>query len=214
NDWFVLLTPTKPVPQKWFCEMKNAEILGLASGGGQQMPIFAALGAKCTVLDYSEKQLLSEKEVARRENYEIKTIRADMTNPLPFEDETFDLIFHPISNCYIEDVLPVWKECCRVLKKGGILLAGFDNGINYIFNDEETEIVHKLPFNPLKDKQLYEESIENDWGIQFSHTIEEQIAGQLQAGFILTDIYQDTNDSGRLYEFNVPTFYATRSVKR
>lgn len=214
NDWFVLLTPTKPVPQKWFCEMKNAEILGLASGGGQQMPIFAALGAKCTVLDYSEKQLLSEKEVARRENYEIKTIRADMTNPLPFEDEAFDLIFHPISNCYIEDVLPVWKECYRVLKKGGILLAGLDNGINYIFNDEETEIVHKLPFNPLKDKQLYEESIENDWGIQFSHTIEEQIAGQLQAGFILTDIYQDTNDSGRLYEFNVPTFYATRSVKR
>ena len=97
--------------------MKNAEVLGLASGGGQQMPIFTALGAKCTVLDYSEKQIASEIEVAKRENYEIKTIRADMTKPLPFEDETFDLIFHPVSNCYIEDVLPVWKECFRVLKK-------------------------------------------------------------------------------------------------
>lgn len=59
------------------------------------MPIFSALGAKCTVLDYSEKQLLREKEVARRENYEIKIVRADMTNPLPFEDESFNLIFHP-----------------------------------------------------------------------------------------------------------------------
>ncbi|HCA70142.1 MAG TPA: SAM-dependent methyltransferase, partial [Lachnospiraceae bacterium] len=156
---------------------------GLASGGGQQMPIFTALGAKCTVLDYSEKQLLSEKEVAKRENYEIKTVRADMTKPLPFEDESFDLIFHPVSNCYIEDVLPVWKECYRVLKKGGILLAGLDNGINYIFDDDETMITHKLPFNPLKDKQLYEESIKNGWGIQFSHTIEEQVGGQLQAGF-------------------------------
>ncbi|HOA32904.1 MAG TPA: methyltransferase domain-containing protein, partial [Clostridia bacterium] len=214
NDWFVVLTPTKPVPKDWFCELKSAEVLGLASGGGQQMPIFAALGAKCTVLDYSEKQLIKEKEVAERENYEIKLVKADMTEPLPFEDESFDLIFHPVSNCYIEDVLPVWKECYRVLKKGGILLAGLDNGINYVFDDEEKMLVHKLPFNPLKVKQLYEESLKNNWGIQFSHTIEEQIGGQLKAGFILTDIYQDTNGVGRLHDFNVPTFYATRAVKK
>lgn len=213
NEWSVLLTPTKPVPKEWFCEFKNAEILGLASGGGQQMPIFTALGAKCTVLDYSEKQLLSEREVAKRENYEIKTVRADMTKPLPFEDESFDLIFHPVSNCYVEDVFPIWKECYRVLKKGGILLSGLDNGINYAFNDEETMVTYKLPFNPLKNKQLYEDSIKNDWGIQFSHTIEEQIGGQLQAGFLLTDLYQDTNGAGRLHEFNIPTFYATRAIK-
>jgi SAM-dependent methyltransferase len=214
NDWFVLLTPTKPVPKDWFCDMKGAEILGLAAGGGQQMPIFTALGAKCTVLDYSDMQLLKEKEVAERENYEITLVKADMTDPLPFEDESFDLIFHPVSNCYIEDVFPVWKECYRVLKKGGILLSGLDNGINYIFDDEEKMLVRKLPFNPLKDKQLYEESVKNNWGIQFSHTIEEQIGGQLKAGFILTDIYQDTNGTGRLHEFNVPTFYATRAVKK
>lgn len=214
NEWSVLLTPTKAVPKEWFCEMKNAKVLGLASGGGQQMPIFAALGAECTVLDYSEKQLISEIQVAKRENYEIKTVRADMTKTLPFEDEYFDLIFHPVSNCYIEDVLPVWKECYRVLKKGGILLAGLDNGINFLFDDEEKEIVRKLPFNPLKDEKLYEESIKKGWGIQFSHTIEEQIGGQLKAGFMLTDIYQDTNGEGRLHEFNVPSFYATRAIKK
>ncbi|HHU75196.1 MAG TPA: class I SAM-dependent methyltransferase [Clostridiales bacterium] len=213
NDWQVVLTPRKPVPKEWFCPMKDAKILGLASGGGQQMPIFSALGAKCTVLDYSEKQLLSEQEVARRENYEIELVRADMTKPLPFEDETFDLIFHPVSNCYVEVVLPIWKECYRVLKKGGILLAGLDNGFNYLFDDDETMVVHKLPFNPLIDKELYEASIKNNWGIQFSHTIEEQIGGQLKAGFMLTDIYQDTNGYGRLYEYNVPTFYATRAIK-
>lgn len=213
NDWFVLLTPTKPVPKEWFCDMKGAKVLGLASGGGQQMPIFTALGAKCTVLDYSESQLQSEKMVAEREGYEIETVRADMTKTLPFEDESFDLIFHPVSNCYAEDVIPIWKECFRVLKKGGILLAGLDNGFNYLFDENETEVVQKLPFNPLKDKDLYEASVKNDWGIQFSHTIEEQIGGQLKAGFMLTDIYQDTNGAGRLHEFNVPTFYATRGVK-
>ncbi|WAA09107.1 class I SAM-dependent methyltransferase [Fervidibacillus albus] len=213
NEWFVLLTPTKPVPKEWFCTMNGANILGLASGGGQQMPIFAALGAHCTVLDYSEKQLLREKQVAERENYEINIVRADMTNPFPFEDESFDLIFHPVSNCYIEDVYHVWKECYRVLKKGGILLAGLDNGINFIFNEDETMVTNKLPFNPLKDEQQYEMSIKNDWGIQFSHTIEEQIGGQIKAGFVLTDIYEDTNGSGRLHDYNIPTFYATRAVK-
>lgn len=214
GEWSVVLTPTKPVPKEWFCEMKDAKVLGLASGGGQQMPIFTALGAKCTVLDYSEKQLLSEKEVAEREGYEIELVKADMTKPLPFEDESFDLIFHPVSNCYVEDVLPIWKECYRVLKPGGILLSGLDNGFNYLFGVDETQITYKLPFNPLKDEKLYDDSVKNDWGIQFSHTIEEQIGGQLLAGFMLTDIYQDTNGIGKLHEHNVPTFYATRSVKK
>jgi len=93
-------------------------------------------------------------------------------------------------------------------------LAGLDNSINFAFNDDETILTHKLPFNPLKDKRLYEDSIKNDWGIQFSHTIEEQLGGQLQAGFMLTDIYQDTNNTGKLQEFNVPTFYATRAIKQ
>lgn len=215
NEWSVLLTPTKPVPKEWFCDMKGAEILGLASGGGQQMPIFTALGAKCTVLDYSDKQLQSEKEVAERENYSINIVKADMTKPLPFEDESFDLIFHPVSNCYVEDVYPIWKECYRVLKKGGILLAGLDNGMNFLVDEEEEKmIVNKLPFNPLKDPQQYENCIKNDWGIQFSHTLEEQIGGQLKAGFMLTDLYEDTNGIGRLHEFNIPSFWATRAIKK
>ena len=214
GDWKVYLTPTKPVPGDWFCEMKGARVLGLASGGGQQMPIFTAAGAKCTVLDYSEEQLRMEKLVADREGYTIDLIRADMTKPLPFEAESFDMIFHPVSNCYVEDVLPIWKECFRVLKKGGILLAGLDNGFNYLFGEEEeTTIRYRLPYNPLKDEALYEESVKNNWGIQFSHTIEEQIGGQLAAGFVLKDVYQDTNGYGKLEEYGVPTFWATKAVK-
>lgn len=213
GQWEVLLTPTKPVPHGWFCPMEGAKILGLASGGGQQMPVFSVLGAACTVLDYSAAQLHSEEILAQQEGYTIQTVRADMSRPLPFADETFDLIFHPVSNCYVENVLPIWKECFRILKKGGILLAGLDNGINYAFNEEETALESPLPFNPLQDAQLFQASVENHWGIQFSHTIEEQIGGQLQAGFLLTDIFQDTNGSGHLHDYNVPSFYATRAVK-
>ncbi len=215
GNWDVVLTPTIPVPKDWFCDFKGAKILGLASGGGQQMPIFAALGADCTVLDYSKEQLKKEDEVAMREGYSINLVHADMTKTFPFENESFDLIFHPVANCYVEDVRSIWHECHRVLKKGGILLAGFDVGISYLFGEEEDcdRLVYKLPYNPLKDKALYDEAVKNGWGIQFSHTVEEQIGGQLKAGFTLCDIFQDTCGMGVLHEFNVPCFYATKSVK-
>lgn len=213
GDWNVFLTPTKPVPHEWFGDLSGKKLFGLASGGGQQIPIFSALGAQCTVLDYSHQQCESERMVSRREGYSVEIIRGDMTKPLPFEDETFDIIFHPVSNCYIEEVRPVFRECYRILKKGGILLCGLDNGINFIFDEDESSVKYKLPFNPLKDPQLYEDSVKNDWGIQFSHTMEEQVGGQLEAGFRLTHLYEDTNGEGRLHEFNIPSFLATRAVK-
>ena len=113
----IVLTPTKNVPHEWFGNLKGKRVLALASGGGQQGPIFNALGADVTVLDYSNLQLEKEKEVALREGYEIKLIKADMSKPLPFENESFDLIFNPVSTCYIEKIEPLWKECFRILSK-------------------------------------------------------------------------------------------------
>jgi len=213
GDWSVVLTPTRPVPKEWFPPFEGCRILGLASGGGQQMPIFTALGANCTVLDYSKKQLESEMMVAERENYAIKTIRADMTQPLPFDNESFDLIFHPVSNCYIEKVLPLWRECYRVLKKGGLFMAGLDNGINFAFDEEETGLTNPLPFNPLKNPELQKMLDETNDGVQFSHTLDEQIRGQIRAGFSIKDLFEDYNQSGPLREYGVPTFWATLAMK-
>lgn len=213
GDWSIVLTPTKPVPRDWFPDLKGKKLLGLACGGGQQMPMFAAAGAVCTVLDYSERQLESERMVAEREGYEIEIVRADMTKPLPFSDESFDIIVHPVSNCYIHEVEPVWRECYRVLKPGGVLLAGMDNGINYIFDDTETTLAHSLPFDPLSDPSLMEELQKTNDGVQFSHTFEEQVGGQLKAGLVLTHLFEDVNGAGKLHEMNIPTFLATRAIK-
>jgi len=219
GQWSVVLTPSKPVPASWFApfyknnRLDGVKLLGLASGGGQQMPVFAALGACCTVVDYSEKQLDNERMVAEREGYVINIIRADMTKRLPFEDESFDLIFHPVSNCFVEDVYHVWNECYRVLRKGGVLLAGMDNGLNYLVEEDNPQlIVNKLPYNPLRDKELYKRCLKKDEpDYQFSHTIEEQIGGQLKAGLILTHLYEDTDNEG-IGKF-IPNYIATRAVK-
>jgi Methylase involved in ubiquinone/menaquinone biosynthesis len=213
GQWDVLLTPVKKVPHEWFGPLKGKKILGLASGGGQQIPVFAALGAECTVFDYSERQLDAERMVAEREGYAVRIIRGDMTKPLPFADGEFDLIFHPVSNCYVREVKPIWRECWRVLKDGGVLLSGTDHYVNYIVDDSETRIIHHLPFDPLADEEQRLQLERTDSGIQFSHTLEEQINGQLEAGFTLLSLYEDTNGEGRLHELNIPTFLAMRSIK-
>lgn len=214
GNWNVLLTPTVPVPHEWIGNIKDKKILGLASGGGQQMPIFNALGAKCSVIDYSSKQIESEYKVAKREGFTIEAIEGDMSKKFPFYDETFDIVFQPVSNCYVEDVQHIFNEAYRVLKKGGIFLAGLNNEINYIVDQNEKEIVWKMPFNPLKDEKAKEFMVKENAGMQFSHNMTEQIGGQLKAGFTLVDIYEDTNGFGRLHELNIKTYIATKSIKK
>ncbi len=84
--------------------------------------------------------------VAEREGEVIVIVRVDMSKPLPFADGEFDLIFHPDSNCYIEEVKPLWRECHRILKHGGRLLAGMDKVFGYVFDyHEEERAVYSLP---------------------------------------------------------------------
>ena len=79
GNWAVYLTPCIAVPRKWFGGFEGKRILGLASGGGQQMPIFSLLGAECTVFDYSDQQLQREREVSQREGYQIQIILSFQT---------------------------------------------------------------------------------------------------------------------------------------
>lgn len=106
----IILTPTKPVPAEWLGSLLGARVLCLASGGGQQGPLLAAAGAKVTVVDASEEQLKRDKVVAERERLQMELLKADMRDLSIFQDSTFDLIVHPVSNCFIPDVNPVWRE--------------------------------------------------------------------------------------------------------
>lgn len=120
GNWSIVLTPNKAVPRDWFPEdIETKKVLCLASGGGQQGPIIAALGADVTVFDNSKKQLEKDEFVAQRDGLNIKTIQGDMKDLSVFDDEYFDFIIHPWSNGYVDTVLPVWNECSRVLKKNG-----------------------------------------------------------------------------------------------
>jgi hypothetical protein len=63
--------------------------------------------------------------------------------------------------------------------------------------------------------EKYEMMVRNYEGIQFSHSLEEQIGGQLEAGFTLTDIYEDRDRPGcGIIREYAPQYFATRAFKK
>lgn len=221
--WDIFLTPTRPVPKAWFPPLEGLDVLCLASGGGQQGPILAAAGARVTVLDNSPRQLAQDRLVAEREGLAIRTVEGDMANLSVFPDAEFGLIVHPVSNCFVPDVRPVWREAYRVLRRGGVLLAGFNNPAVYLFDWElaertgELRVAHALPYSDtesLTDEEKHRYPAEGT-PLEFSHTLEDQIGGQLDAGFVLTALYEDGYPADSTEPLNryMPTFIATRAMK-
>lgn len=218
GDWQIILTPTIPVPRGWFpADLKGCDVLCLASGGGQQGPILAAAGANVTVFDNSPKQLERDQMVAQRDGLTIRTVQGDMADLSAFAGDSFDLIINPVSTCFVVDVKPVWRECGRVLRRGGALLAGFSQPHLYCLDRREDGVYFvrfALPYSDLTSLAAEERSQRYgaETPLEFSHTFSDQIGGMLTAGLHLTDLYEDI-DPGEPISAFLPSYMATRAVK-
>jgi SAM-dependent methyltransferase len=222
GDWQVVLTPTVPVPRGWFpAELRGADVLCLASGGGQQGPLLAAAGANVTVFDNSPAQLAQDRMVAERDGLAIRTVQGDMADLSVFADESFDLVFNPVSTPFVPDVRAVWRESARVLRRGGALLAGIDQPHVYCLEqrdgqqgEKELVVRHALPYSDLTS--IDEETRQRLYGagrpIEFSHTFSDQLGGMLAAGLHITGLFEDV-DPGDLISRFMPTFMAIRAIK-
>jgi len=223
GTWEIFLTPTKPVPRDWFPELKGLDVLCLASGGGQQAPILAAAGANVALVDNSPKQLAQDRYVAERDGLAIRTVEGDMADMSMFPDESFGLVFHPISNTFAPDIRPVWCEAYRVLRPDGVLLSGFMNPMIYLFddsllfNEKILQVKHALPYSDLTcvTEEELQKRIDEAIPLEYSHTLEEQIGGQTDAGFVITGFYEDRcrEDMDDLLSKHTAVCMATRAEK-
>jgi SAM-dependent methyltransferase len=220
-EWEIVLTPQKPVPREWFGDIKGRDVLCLASGGGQQAPILAAAGARVTSFDNSARQLAQDRFVAERDSLEIRLEKGDAADLSRFPDDSFDLIFHPCSNCFIPRLEPVWRECFRVLRRGGRLLVGFTKPEAFIFDEKSQDagilrVRHALPYSDTESigDEERAEVFRSGRPLEFSHTLEEQIGGQIAEGFVITGFYEDYwgNDE-RIIDKYMPAFVALKSEK-
>jgi len=221
GEWSVVVIGYQPVDPTWFPDpIAGTDVLCLASGGGQQGPVLAAAGARVTVFDNSSRQLAQDEAVAAREGLELRTVLGDARDLSAFEDGSFDLIVHPVSNLFMPELAPLWRECHRVLRPGGTLLAGFVNPDVYLFDGEtvdkrgELVVRHRLPYSDLTHLDPGER--ERVWGpdapLEYSHTLTEQIGGQTAAGFAITGFSESPHHSDATAEW-LSGYFATRAVK-
>jgi SAM-dependent methyltransferase len=122
-----------PEPLTWIYpanvlnNVAGKDVLCLASGGGQQSAVFALLGARVTVVDFTEGQLEGDRQAAAHYGYQVTTIRADMRDLSGIGNGSFDLIYQAPSMAYVSDVGQVYCEVRRLLRSNGIYRVELTN---------------------------------------------------------------------------------------
>lgn len=218
--WSIVLTPTVPVPADWFPPLRGLRVLALASGGGQQGPILAAAGADVTVYDLSAAQLAQDQKVAHDHALKLTLVQGDMADLSALADASFDLVFHPCANLFVPALVPVWKECGRVLRPGGILMWGFLKPESLLLVEQPPasqhfELRHRMPYSDQASLSEDERAVflrDRD-PLVFGHSLEDQIGGLLRNGFQLTHLFEDDWGGREPLDAYFKAFVAARAVK-
>ena len=103
--------------------LDGLEVLCLAAGGGKHGPLYAAAGARVTVLDLAPAMLALDRAVARERRIDLAIVEGSMDDLGMFPPGRFDLVIHPVSTCYLPDVAAVFREVARVTRPGGIYIS-------------------------------------------------------------------------------------------
>lgn len=173
----------REVPTEWLRDIIGKKVLCLAGAGGLQAPLLACAGAEVTVIDISNKMLDKDREIAKKEDLQIDIVKGNMCDLSMFKDSCFDYIINPPSLMYVPEVRVVFRECYRVLKRGGVFIMMAPSPINYVcdYIDDENggyyKAVHRTPFCS-KD---YDDS---EW-IEYGHTMEDYLGGLIECGFLI-----------------------------
>ncbi len=183
----------KTVPSEWIAGIKGKDVLCLAGAGGLQAPILACAGANVTVIDISEKMLEKDRVIARDNDLNIRIEHGNMCDLSRFSDNSFDYIINPASLLYVPDVMPVFKECYRVLRQGGSLILAAPNPIAYVCDYVEDKkgayykAVNRMPYRST------DYADQGDW-IEYGHTMEAYIGGQISCGFVISGYVEEQMD--------------------
>ena len=95
----------------------------LAAGGGKQSALYAAAGARVTMVDISREMLRLDERVAQKERLPIEAVQTSMDDLSMLSTASFDLVIHPVSTCYLPNLGDTYREVARVTRPGGLYIS-------------------------------------------------------------------------------------------
>lgn len=188
-------------PKKLFKEVEGKKVLCLASGGGQQSVVFSLLGADVTVCDISISQLELDKKAASHYGYKIKIINSDMRDLRLLDSNSFDIVYQPVSICFVPDIIKVYLEVYRVLRNNGIYSVSHCNPSTYPvwFYGEKNgwdgigyRITEPYVCGEIRIDENGNENMTKGNGIgEFRHSLSDIFNKLIEIGFIIEGVFED-----------------------
>lgn len=175
-------------------QLAGLEVLCLAAGGGKHGPVYAAAGARVTVVDLSPGMLALDREVARERGLEMALVQGSMDDLRMFAVARFDLVIHPVSTCYVPDVSAVFTEVARVTVPGGWYVSQHKSPASLQAGLEPNaagrfELVvpqtSRGPLPPAPPSRLREPGTQ-----EFIHPLSALLGGICAAGFSIEDVWE------------------------
>ncbi|MCA9247340.1 MAG: class I SAM-dependent methyltransferase, partial [Planctomycetales bacterium] len=181
---------------EWVGEsIHGLHVLCLAAGGGRQGPLYAAAGARVTVVDLSPKMLELDRQVARERGLDLETVEASMDAMPMFGEARFDFVIHPVSTCYVPRIEPVYREVARVLRPAGLYISQHKSPVSLQVPATAPENVdgYRLaePYyrqGPLPASQP--SRVRESGALEFLHRWESLLGGLCRAGFVIEDFLE------------------------
>jgi ubiquinone/menaquinone biosynthesis C-methylase UbiE len=151
----------------------SKEVLDLGCGAGQHSALLACNGRKMTLLDISQENLDFSWRVFEILGLNARFLLADMTRPLPLENNSFDSVFSIGVFEYFSDkeIKGILKEAFRVSRKRVIIMVpnafSIAYRLGYWYSKKTKQWVWggERPFYTLK---AYFKSIENTRFFEFT----------------------------------------------
>ncbi len=103
-------------------DVRGKDILEIGCGGGQNSIVLSKWGARSVGLDISEKQIEYARKLAKEHGTRVQFHLGNMQNLSLFREESFDAVLSSHAISYADDVLAVFREVFRVLRKRGLFV--------------------------------------------------------------------------------------------
>jgi SAM-dependent methyltransferase len=183
--------PLKTVdPLGWLgSSIQGLSVLCLAAGGGRQSALYAAAGARVTVVDISGEMLALDRAVAAERGLEVRTVQASMDKLPMLATGVFDVVIHPVSTCYVPDVAPVFREVARVTRPAGLYVSQHKSPVSLQVTGSRLRLSE--PYYRSGPLPSTEPSRVREAGtLEFLHRWEELVGGMCRAGFLIEDLIE------------------------
>jgi Methyltransferase domain len=157
--------------------------------------------------------------IASRFGLRLHAVQGDMAYLGAFADGSFDPIFHPCSNIFAPSFGPVWRECSRVLRRGGILMWGFTKTESMLLLNEPAQsdsfnLRYRMPYSDLVSlpETELQAFVSRNEPLILGHSLQDQTGGLVANGFQLTDLFEDDWGGTEPLDAYFKAFVAARAV--